>query len=95
MSDNAGLIDALQGICRATNAPAEITRAVLRAAKGEPTRPDKTVTTKGAAGVLECSTKTVFRYAERGLLHPIRRSARSLRWRQSEVERLAFHGAEK
>ena len=94
MSNN-GLIEALQTICRATNAPAEITRAVLRAAKGEPTQPDKTLTTRAAAVVLGCSTKTVFRYSARGLLHPIRRSARSLRWRQSEVEKLAYHGAEK
>ena len=90
---NAGLIDALQSICRASNAPADVTARIVRAAKGDATQPDRTLTTKAAAEVLECSKKSVFRYAERGLLTPVRRSARCLRWRKSEVEKLAFQGA--
>jgi hypothetical protein len=90
MSEN--LIDVLQSVCRATGATPEITRAVLRAAKGEPTTPEKAITTKAAAEALECCPRTVHRLAARGLLTPIRRSRRCLRWRRSEVERLALEG---
>lgn len=92
---NENLIEALQSVCRATGAPPEITKRIVAAAKGtEATAKDKAVTTRAAAGVLECSTKTVYRLAARGLLNPIRRSSRCVRWRLSEVERLALRGVE-
>ncbi len=82
------LAEALKSICAATGTPPEVTRAIMRAAKGEPTTPDKAITTKAAAEALECCPRTVHRLAARGLLHPIRRSRRCIRWRRSEVERL-------
>lgn len=88
-----GLIDALQGLCRATNTEPETTRRILAAAKGERPARDDLIKTRAAAEILDCHPKSVFRYARRGLLHPIRRSPRALRWRKSEVERLATEGA--
>lgn len=86
------LIDALKSVCLAVNADPETTRRVIQAAKGDVQKPDGLLTTKAAAGVLECHPKSVWRYARRGVLHPVRRSARTIRWRKSEVERLAFEG---
>lgn len=94
MSANDALIDAIHSVCRISGTPPEITRKIVMAAKGDPITPDKTITTKQAADILECCTKSVYRYADRGLLHPVRRSARCIRWRKSEVERLASQGAE-
>ncbi len=93
MSANDALIDALHSVCRISGTPPEVTRKIVMAAKGDPMTPDKTITTKQAADMLECCTKSVYRYAGRGLLHPVRRSARCIRWRKSEVERLAMQGA--
>lgn len=59
---------------------------------GDARQKDKLIQTKEAAAILEACGKTVFRYEERGLLHGIRRSKRCIRWRKSEVEKLAMNG---
>jgi excisionase family DNA binding protein len=43
--------------------------------------------------LLAVHRKTVFRYVERGLLHPVRYSARRLRFDMAEVERFAHSGS--
>ena len=53
---------------------------------------DRLLTTRSAADILDCHPKTVFEYEKRGLIHAIRRSSRHIRWRASEVERLAITG---
>ena len=63
---------------------------IIAAAQGEQSdSAEKYLRTGEAAAALECHPRSVFRYAARGLLHPVRRSARAIRWRKSEVERLA------
>ncbi len=84
---------ALEAVCRLANLEPERTARILTAAEDEK-KPvvDKLLTTKQAAVVLGCCVKSVFRYADRGKLHPIKRSARLIRGRQSEVVRLAGGG---
>ena len=68
-------------------------KRILSALKDSDSRPnEKLIQTKEAAAILESCGKTVFRYEQRGLLHGIRRSKRCIRWRMSEVERLALNG---
>lgn len=88
------LIEALRAVCIASDADPDTTKRVIQAARGNVQKPDGLLTTKAAAGVLECHPKSVWRYANRGVLNPVRRSARCVRWRKSEVERLAFEGVE-
>jgi hypothetical protein len=59
---------------------------VMPAAKAKP------ITTRKASEILECHQKTVLRYGRLGLLKPIARNKRFLRWSQAEVERLAGIG---
>lgn len=89
---NDALIEALQSVCRATNTPAELTRKIVRAATGETETPDKSITTKQAASRLEVHDKTILRWGREGKLKAIRQSPRRIRWRMSEVERLAMQG---
>lgn len=84
------LIEVLESICRATGTPRETTARIIAAAKGDKPGPDRPITTRHAAEILECHPKTVHRLAARGMLHPIRRSARCVRFKLSEVERLAL-----
>ena len=84
------LITALESICRLANLEAERTARILAAAVHEEVKaPEKYLTTKQAAAILECHPKSIFRYAARGKISPIRRSARLIRWKQSEIVRLA------
>ena len=73
--------------------PAERTRIFDALKDGDAPPKEKYIQTREAAAILEACGKTVFRYEQRGLLHGIRRSKRCLRWRKSEVERLAQQGA--
>ena len=85
------LAAALESVCRATNTEPERTARIIAAANYDGTATDaaeKYLRTREVAAALECHPRSVFRYAERGLLHPVRRSARAIRWRQSEVLRL-------
>ena len=77
---------ALEAVCRLANLEPERTARILAAATHEEIKgPEKYLTSKQAAAVLGCCVKSVFRYADRGKLHPIKRSARSVRWKQSEI----------
>jgi len=49
-------------------------------------------TVKDAAGMLECHVKTVYKYAARGLLHPVRITSRKIRYDLNEVRRLLTGG---
>ena len=66
--------------------------AVLRAAR-EQTVKARPVGIRDAARVLGCHPKTIQRYVERQLLHPIRITSRRIRYDMNEVEALATHGA--
>jgi len=66
--------------------------AVLRAAR-EQTVKARPVGIRDAARVLGCHSKTVQRYVERQLLHPIRITSRRIRYDLNEVEALATRGA--
>ena len=72
--------------------PPEIVARMLFAAKDSAPGADSLIPTRTAAGLLGVHPKTVFRYRARGLLHPIKRSPRCIRWRRSEVETLAYGG---
>ncbi len=80
---------AIEAVCRLANLEPERTARILAAAEGEK-KPlhDKLLTTKQAAERLGCCTESIFRYAKRGHLHPVRRSKRLIRWRQSEIEKM-------
>lgn len=87
------LLTAIESLCRATNTEPERTARILAAARGTAAEDvERYLKTREAAAALDCHTRSVFRYAARGLLHPVRRSARAIRWRASEVERLAAGG---
>lgn len=84
------LLSALESLLRATNCEPERTARILAAARGTPAETaERYLRTREVAAALECHPRSVFRYAARGLLHPVRRSARAIRWRESEVARLA------
>lgn len=87
-------LEALKSLLRAVGATSDEARAIMGAATGASAAPaDKLILTREAAALLECHPKTVFRYRRRGLLNPVRRSSRCIRWRESEVRKLAFGGA--
>ena len=69
------------------SAPAERREAILAAARGAHRR-TKPITAKAAAERLGVCSRSVFRYAERGLLRPIRLSPRMIRFDAEEVEEL-------
>jgi hypothetical protein len=73
--------------------PEEARRVRAALQGGTPAR-ERMLTTRTAADALDVHPKTVLHYGRSGLLHPVRRSARHLRWKASEVERLALEGAE-
>ena len=54
---------------------------------------EKLITSKAAAEVADCCVGTLFRYERAGKIHAIRRSKRSIRWRESEILKLATQGA--
>lgn len=80
---------ALEAVYRLANLEPERTARILAAAEGEK-KPvvEKLLTTKQVAEILGCCVASVLRYAKRGRLHPVRRSKRLIRWRQSEVDRM-------
>ena len=50
------------------------------------------ITTKMASEILEVSVVTLRKYEKRGLLTPIRYTARRIRWDRSEVETFKMQG---
>jgi len=87
---NTTFIEALKAVCRLANADQDMTRRIIGAVKHEAVKPDTLITTKQVAAILQCHPKSVLRYARQGMIQPVRRSARCLRWRKGEVERLAY-----
>ena len=88
------LIVALEGLLIATNVEPERAQRILSAAKdGAIEAAEEYWKTKIAAAALGIHEKSMWRYARRGQLHPIKRSARAVRWKKSEVLRLASGGA--
>ena len=88
------LIVALEGLLSATNVEPERALRILSAAKDSAAETaEEYWKTKIAAAALGIHEKSIWRYARRGQLHPIHRSARAVRWKRSEVMRLASVGA--
>lgn len=80
---------AIEAVCRLANLEPERTARILAAAEGEKKLiNDKLLTTKQAAAILGCHPKTLLGYGLSGRLHPVRRSSRLIRWRQSEIEKM-------
>lgn len=78
---------------QAGRATSDERKRIMDALKDGDARPsEKYIQTREAAAILDACGKSVFRYEQRGLLHGIRRSKRCIRWRKSEVERLAANG---
>ncbi len=69
-------------------------RLILQTCRRGVTRRKRLCTAKQAADLLACHVKTVYRYSERGLLHPIRYSARKVRFDLDEIERFVAGGIE-
>lgn len=87
------LIVALEGLLAATNVEPERAQRILAAAKDSAAEvAEEYWKTRQAAAALDVHPKSLWRIARRGQLHPIKRSARSVRWRKSEVMRLAAEG---
>ena len=53
---------------------------------------ERLLKTRDVARIWDCHPKSVLRYAARGLIKPVRRSRRCLRWKLSDVERIAQEG---
>lgn len=86
----SGLIDGIETVCKLAGADRETTRRIMAAAAGDSEKPgEKYLATRAAAGILECHPKTLLRLARQGKVKPIRRTARTYRWRASEIEALA------
>ena len=86
------LKNAIELALQAGRATPEERRRILDAVQTDGPVRDRLLTTRSAADGLQCHPKTVFEYEKRGLLHAIRRSCRHIRWKASEVERLAMTG---
>ena len=68
-------------------------RNILQACRNpSPQRNKGFCTAREAAQILDCHPKTLYRYARKGLLHPIHHSARKVRFDRDEVERFATEG---
>ena len=87
------LITALEAMLPAFNIETDRIQRILAAAKDSAAEvAEEYWKTKTAAAALDIHPKSIWRYANRGLLHPVTRSARSTRWRKSEVMKLAAEG---
>lgn len=68
-------------------------QAVLHACRsGAPVKPIEMVTLKRAAEILQVHPKSVRRYTQQGLLHPVRYSKRKYRYPLLQVENFAACG---
>lgn len=67
-------------------------KEVLAACRREQRKHRKLITARKAAEILGCCTASVKRYARRGILTPIRFSARKVRYDQDEIEAFANEG---
>jgi excisionase family DNA binding protein len=72
--------------------PKEQRLKILAACRNQPVKARRLGTVKQAADILGCCPKTVERVAKRGHLHPIRHSARKIRFDLDEVEAFSNQG---
>ena len=86
------LQDAIEMALQIGRATQEERRRIIDALHADSPVRDRLLTTRSAAEVLQVHPKTVFEYEKRDLIHAIRRSSRHIRWRASEIERLAMTG---
>ena len=94
MKRNTNLVAAIKSVALAAGADDETIARLTAAAQEKPSAVQESyLRTREVAVALDCHPKSVFRYARRGLLHAVKRSARSVRWRKSEVDRLMTGGA--
>ena len=83
-------IIALEGLIKATNLEPERATRILSAAQDSAVETaEEYLRTRDAARALDIHPKSIWRYARRGDLHPVKRSARSTRWKKSEIMKLA------
>ena len=84
------LMNLIESGCKALNVDSERTARILAAAQdGAAETAEEYMRTRDAARALDIHPKSIWRYARRGVLNPVKRSARSTRWRKSEVMKLA------
>lgn len=70
-------------------------KAVLAAADGrELIAKPKLITRKQTAEILGCSTKTISRYIQTGIIREVRFTARRVRFVEAEIIRLAREGVQ-
>lgn len=83
-------IQAIKNLLAAMGTDPERTARIVAACRGADgnTGRDALLTTKQAAALIVCHPKQVFRYATRFGIEPVRRSARCIRWRESDVEKI-------
>lgn len=67
-------------------------QTIARLADAVKPRRRKLLTTKEAASIFNACPETLRRYAQRGLLHPVRYNARRLRWDADELEAFLSEG---
>lgn len=87
----------LQSIRALLQSDATVTReqqqGILKACRDPTSQPKKRVgTVRQAADLLQCHPKTVYRYVARGILRPIRMSARKVRFDLDQVDAFAANG---
>ena len=85
-------VEALAATMTALSLPGDIRARVLRVINGTSESSERLLTTRQAAAVLEHRPMTLVKFGRMGVLHPVRRSKRCLRWRESEVRRFAAEG---
>ena len=92
--------DTINGVARliATDpetTPEQATRLVaLLQGSGKSLEKPRPITARHAGEILDCCTRTVYRYAAAGHLDLIRHSPRRIRFDRRQVERLAFEGVQ-
>ena len=78
-------LEALASFVTAIGLPVDLRARVLRSLAGTADKPEKFLTTRDAAALIPIHPKTLLHLGRRGLLHPIRRGTRTVRWRESEI----------
>lgn len=85
-------VEALAATMAALSLPGDLRARVLRMVNGSADTADKLLTTRQAAAVLEHHPKTLLKLGRMGVISPVRRSKRCIRWRESEIRRFAAEG---
>ena len=85
-------VEALAATMAALSLPGELRARILRMLNGSADHAEKLLTTRQAAAILEHHPKHLLRLGRAGILHPVRRSKRCLRWKESEVQAFARGG---